>query len=101
MLSDSPRSDFWSWASAQPRNEQVEHVVRNHITFPVLNDSCFQLADALGLPTFTVDGRRFYKRLALVAIDNRIVAVTYPVFSPNRNAEQVLNWLARYFSSSE
>lgn len=85
--------------SAQPRDEQAEHVARNHITFPVLNDSRFQLADALGLPTFTVDGRRFYKRLALVAIDNRIVNVTYPVFPPDRNAEQVLSWLKRYLAS--
>lgn len=82
--------------SAQPPDEQAEHVARNHITFPVLNDSGFQLADALGLPTFTVDGRRFYRRLSLVAIESRIVTVTYPVFPPNRNAEQVLDWLTRY-----
>lgn len=81
--------------SGQSRDEQAEHVARNRIPFPVLNDSRFELADALGLPTFTVDGRRFYKRLSLVAIDNRIVHVTYPVFPPNRSAERVLDWLMR------
>lgn len=82
--------------SAQSQDEQCEFVARNHIPFPILNDSRFELATDLGLPTFSVADHRFYKRLALVAVDNEIVQVTYPVFPPNRNAEQVLEWLERF-----
>jgi peroxiredoxin len=34
-----------------------------------------------------------YKRLALVAERGRIVKVFYPVFPPDRNAEEVVAWL--------
>lgn len=79
--------------SAQPREEQSEFAARNQLPFPLLNDAGFQLAHALDLPTFTVRGRRFYQRLALVARHHEIVHVSYPVFPPNRNAERVLDWL--------
>jgi peroxiredoxin (alkyl hydroperoxide reductase subunit C) len=81
--------------SAQSREEQAEFVARHRIQFPVLNDSSFELANALRLPTFTVAGRTFYRRLSLVAVDQRLVHVTYPVFPPHRDAEQMLQWLER------
>ena len=52
-----------------------------------------RLADALRLPTFGLEGRRLYKRLALVAEEGRIVKVFYPVFPPDENAAEVLAWL--------
>ena len=36
-----------------------------------------------------------YKRLALVAEDGRIAKVFYPVFPPDENAADVLDWLRR------
>ena len=48
---------------------------------------------ALGLPTFEVEGRTFYKRLTLIAVETRIVKVFYPVFPPDRDAADVLAWL--------
>ena len=54
-----------------------------------------RLADALGLPTFEVAGMRLYRRLTFVARQARIVKVLYPVFPPDRNASDVLSWLAR------
>ena len=35
-----------------------------------------------------------YKRLTLVAEGGEIVKVFYPVFPPDRNAAEVLGWLA-------
>ena len=61
--------------------------------FPVVSDERLELAGALDLPTFEVEGLTLYKRLALVAEDGRIVKVFYPVFPPDRNAEDVLAWL--------
>jgi len=51
------------------------------------------LPEALALPTFTAAGMRLYRRLTLVARDGRIERVFYPVFPPERNAEDVLAWL--------
>jgi peroxiredoxin len=80
--------------SAQPLEDQVEFADRVHLPYPVLSDPALRLADALRLPTFAVAGMRLYRRLTLVAIERRIVKVFYPVFPPDRNASEVLSWLA-------
>jgi peroxiredoxin len=53
------------------------------------------LKGRLRLPTFTVAGMELFKRLTLVAEDGRIAKVFYPVFPPDRNADEVLAWLRR------
>jgi peroxiredoxin len=80
--------------SSQSLEDQVEFAARNRIPYPVISDERLELARYLGLPTFDVDGLTLYKRLALVAERRRIVKVFYPVFPPDRNAEEVLAWLA-------
>jgi peroxiredoxin len=79
--------------SAQPLAAQVEFAERNHMPFPVVSDARLALRDALGLPTFEIAGMTLYKRLAWVAERGRIVKVFYPVFPPDRNAQDVLDWL--------
>jgi peroxiredoxin len=79
--------------SAQPLAEQREFAARERLGYPLLNDSHFRLADALGLPTFEVGGDRYYRRLTFVAGDGQIERVFYPVFPPQRNAADVLAWL--------
>ncbi len=61
--------------------------------FPVAADPELRLRDALGLPTFHAGGLELYKRLAFVAEHGQIVKVFYPVFPPDRNAQDVLDWL--------
>jgi peroxiredoxin len=80
--------------SAQLLEDQVEFADRVHLPYPVLSDPALRLADALRLPTFEVAGMRLYRRLTLVASERRIVKVFYPVFPPDRNASEVLSWLA-------
>lgn len=53
----------------------------------------FKLTDAIKLPTFTYDGMKLIKRLALVLSKGRIEKVFYPVFPPDKNAKTVLNWI--------
>ena len=53
-----------------------------------------RLGDAIGLPTFEFQGGELYKRVTLVLEGGRIAKVFYPVFPPDRNAEEVLAWLA-------
>jgi peroxiredoxin len=79
--------------SAQTLDDQLEFAERNRMPFPVLADPELRLRDALGLPTFVVDSVELYKRLAFVAERGRIVKVFYPVFPPDRNAQDVLDWL--------
>jgi peroxiredoxin len=79
--------------SAQRLEDQVEFAERNGISYPVISDEWLELERWLGLPTFDVEGMTLYKRLALVAEAGRIVKVFYPVFPPDRNAEEVLAWL--------
>jgi peroxiredoxin len=80
--------------SAQSPEDQTEFAERVHLQFPVLSDFSLQLAAALNLPTFSVDGMTLYKRATLVIRDGEIVKAFYPVFPPDRNATDVLACLA-------
>lgn len=81
--------------STQDTAYQREAVDRLHLLFPLLSDEALQLTKALRLPTLTVAGQTLIKRLALVIDDGRITKVFYPVFPPDRNAPDVLDWLLR------
>mgnify|MGYP003694472269 CR=1 FL=1 len=50
-------------------------------------------ARAIKLPTFTAAGMTLLKRMALVIDDGVITKVFYPVFPPDKNAEDVIAWL--------
>lgn len=81
--------------SAQSPEEQREFARREHIPFPLVSDDNLQLATTLRLPTFEVGGTTLYKRLTLVAEGGKITTVFYPVFPPDRDADEVLAWLSR------
>jgi peroxiredoxin len=80
--------------SAQSPEDQAEFGERVHLPFPVLSDTELRLAAALGLPTFEVARMTLYKRVTLVIRHGEIVKAFYPVFPPDRNAADVLAWLA-------
>jgi peroxiredoxin len=79
--------------SSQATDYQREAAERLRLPFPLLADPELRLAAALDLPTFTVEDMCLYKRLTLVARAGTIAKVFYPVFPPDRNAEEVLAWL--------
>lgn len=79
--------------SAQTTAYQREARDRLHLPFELLSDDRLALKTALGLPTFAVAGMELFKRLTLVAEDGVITKVFYPVFPPDRNADDVLAWL--------
>jgi peroxiredoxin len=81
--------------STQPLEAQLEFATRTAMPFPVLADPARELGAALRLPTFEIQGHVLYKRLALVADDGQIVKAFYPVFPPDENAADVLDWLRR------
>lgn len=79
--------------SAQPTEYQVEARERLHLPFQLLSDDSLRLKTALQLPTFTTAGMELFKRLTLIVESGRIRKVFYPVFPPDRNADDVLAWL--------
>jgi peroxiredoxin len=79
--------------SSQPLAEQREFAEREHIPYPLLNDSELRLGDEPGLPTFEVDGRRLYRRLTLIVRGGEISDVIYPVFPPGSDAAKALSLL--------
>jgi peroxiredoxin len=80
--------------SVQDTAYQREVVDRLHLPFAILSDEHLGLTRSLRLPTFETGGMTLLKRLTLVINDGRIEHVFYPVFPPDRNASDVLAWLA-------
>ena len=79
--------------STQDSEYQREAAERLHLPFAVLSDADLKFAQALRLPTFEVEGMTLLKRLTLVIDDGRITHVFYPVFPPDRSAQEVVDWL--------
>ena len=79
--------------SMQSPEVQKEFVERNHIPFLILSDSDYKFTNALNLPTFMFEGEKLIKRMALVIVKGQIKKVFYPVFPPDKNADEVLTWL--------
>ena len=79
--------------STQSTEYQQEMVKRLEVRFEVLSDEHFALTRALRLPTFTVEGMTLLERLTLIVRDTRIEHVFYPVFPPDKHAEEVIAWL--------
>ena len=79
--------------SSQTTDYQREVRDRVHLPFQLLSDQTLQLKQQLKLPTFIAAGVELYKRLTLITVDARITKVFYPVFPPDKNADEVLAWL--------
>ena len=79
--------------SAQDTPYQQEAAERLHLPFPLLSDEGLAFQRALRLPTFGVAGMTLIKRITLIAREEAIEKVFYPVFPPDRNAAEVMAWL--------
>src|SRR5258706_10722499 len=80
--------------STQDSAYQREAVERLHLPFELLSDENLEFARALKLPTFEVDGMTLIKRMALIVREGVIRKVFYPVFPPDKNANDVRAWLS-------
>jgi peroxiredoxin len=79
--------------STQSTVDQTEAVERLHLPFELLSDSNLCFAEALKLPMFEIEGKQLIKRVTLICKAGKIVKVFYPVFPPDKNANQVISWL--------
>ena len=81
--------------STQTTEYQQEMVARLHLPFEVLSDSKLALTKALRLPAFQFESMTLIKRLTLILFAGGIEKVFYPVFPPDKHAEEVIAWLSR------
>ena len=81
--------------STQDTNYQKEAAERLHLPFPLLSDERLLFTKALNLPTFTVESATLIRRLTLVVRDGFVEHVFYPVFPPDKNPDEVIDWLRK------
>ena len=79
--------------STQDTDYQDETVKRLELPYPLLSDLDLKFAYALELPTFQFNSMTLIKRLTLIIDNGAIAKVFYPVFPPDKSAEQTLEWL--------
>ncbi|MBI2211765.1 MAG: peroxiredoxin [Deltaproteobacteria bacterium] len=80
--------------STQSAEDQREAAQRLHLPFELLSDSELAFARALRLPTFEIAGLVLIRRLTLILSDGKIEKLFYPVFPPDKNAQEVAAWLS-------
>lgn len=73
-------------------------IERFHLSYPMISDPHLELAESMGLPTFTAAGSALYKRLTMVIDGDTVEHVFYPVFPPDTHADEVVDWVRRHSS---
>ena len=79
--------------STQDSTYQAEAAERLHLPFALLSDAGLTFGKALDLPGMQVDGKHLHKRLTMIIRDGVIAKVFYPVFPPDQDAANVIDWL--------
>ena len=79
--------------STQDTAYQSDAAERLHLPFPLLSDKDLSLTKAMRLPTFAIAEMILLKRLTMIIRDGVVEQVFYPVFPPDRNALDVIDWL--------
>ena len=80
--------------SAQDTEYQREMVERLHLPFLVLSDANFKFCELMRLPTFEVNGMRLLKRVTMIAENNTVMKVHYPIFPSDSDAPWVIEQLS-------
>ena len=80
--------------SAQNTEYQREMVERLHLPFLVLSDANFKFCEVMRLPTFEVSGMRLLKRVTMIAENNSVIGVHYPIFPSDSDANWVIDQLS-------
>jgi peroxiredoxin len=78
--------------STQTSEAQKEAVERLQIPYPLLSDSDTELTSMLRLPLLEATGLKLTKRLTLIIKDGVIKKCFYPVFPPDKNVSEVIEW---------
>ena len=82
--------------STQPAEYQLEAANRLALPYLLVSDEKLDFARALNLPIFYVEDMQLIKRLTLIVHNGVIQHCFYPVFPPDKNAEEVIDWLTSH-----
>jgi peroxiredoxin len=86
--------------SAQSTADQQEAADRLGLPYELLSDVAMALGRRLRQPTFQFGGQTLYRRHTLVLVDGRVEQVFYPVFPPDQDVINVLEWLRMRLSAA-
>lgn len=87
--------------STQPVETLKKEKARIHLPFELISDHHLLFASALRLPVFELEGVTYFKRVTLIFKDNRVIKYFYPVFPPDRNADEVIEFLDQWIANSK
>lgn len=79
--------------SSQSLADQKEARARLTLPYDLLNDSGLELTKAMKLPTFEYRTSTYIKRITLIVRDGVVLKTFYPVFPPDKNVSDVIEWL--------
>jgi peroxiredoxin len=79
--------------STQSTEDLKEMTTRLHVPFDIVSDQQLLFTSSLNLPTFSINDKKFIKRLTLIVDQSVIKHVFYPIYPPDKHIFEVLNWL--------
>lgn len=79
--------------STQSAEYQSEVATRLGLPYPILSDQTHLFSEALGLPTFEVEGMVLLKRITLLIYEGKVIGRDYPVFPSDQAASRALDLL--------
>jgi len=79
--------------STQSTEDLKEMTTRLHVPFDIVSDQQLVFSSNLNLPTFSINDKKFIKRLTLIVDQSVIKHVFYPIFHPDLHVFEVLDWL--------
>jgi len=81
--------------STQSTEYQKEVKERLGLPYELLSDEKLEMVEAMGMPTFEWEGGKVLRRVTLAVRDGRVEKVWYPVFPPDKSADEVIEWLQK------
>jgi len=78
--------------TSQALPDQKEAHARLALPYDLLNDTQFELTKAMQLPTFEYESSTYIKRITLISTNGIIKKTFYPVFPPDKNVTDVIEW---------
>ena len=79
--------------STQDTAFQKEAKERLGLPYELLSDEKLEFVKAMKMPIFEWEGQPLIKRCTLALREGRVEHVWYPVFPPNENPAEVVEWL--------
>ena len=79
--------------STQSIEDLKEMAVRLSVPYDVLSDTNLQFKKLLNLPTLSIEEHIYLKRLTLIIEKTVIKKIFYPIFSPDKHINEVIEWL--------